>query len=263
MLKREHIAYKRNDKLFTIKSMTIRKFYSICKRLKENCVVTIGKDLISRGISYVSEDKHDPLTATTMIYKPGTSLHSVGICQTIGRITGCAMPSLKRRLYAPKDVIDTYNAYNRNQEAYIANITNVLESKGDAKLTKDVVAEMTFEKFKRNIDRSKLKLKMNMLKDDDQFVAGDDESTMKRLIDMWWNADTIIGKILTFVYKHKNGVGERELKDFIMNSGSTNIDGMYKHMVSNGKEYKYIFERNDKNITNLKPESRKLINELN
>lgn len=67
MLRKENIAYTRIDKIFNMKNLAIRKFYSICKRLKEKCVVTIGKDLISRGISYVSEDRCEPLTATTMI----------------------------------------------------------------------------------------------------------------------------------------------------------------------------------------------------
>lgn len=179
-------------------------------------------------------------------------MHSVGITQTIGRITGCAMPTLKRRLYAPKDVIDTYNAYNRNQEAYIARI------EGDTKLTKDVIAEMSFEKFKRNIDRSKLKLKMNMVEDREHCVVEDDNGTMKRLIDMWWNADTIIGKILRFVYDSERGVNESELKQFINDCGSTDSSKMYAHLVTKGKYYKLIFMRNN-NVTSLVREAREYI----
>lgn len=253
MLKKDNIPYRRVDQIFTIKHLTIRKFYAMCKKLKEKCVVTIGKDLISRGISYVSEDAYEPLTATTMIYKPGTTMHSVGITQTIGRITGCAMPTLKRRLYAPKDVIDTYNAYNRNQEAYIAQIEK------DTKLTKDVIANMTFETFKRNIDRSKLKLKMNMVQDRGHSVAEDDIDTMKRLIDMWWNANTIIGKILKFVYESETGVSEGQLMAFIQTTGSRDPYQMYIHLTRDDKEYKHVFKRDADNVTDLKHDAKAYI----
>ena len=43
---------------------------------------------------------------------------------------------------------------------------------------------------------------------------------MKRLINLWWNANTIIGKILNFVYESQDGVSENELKTFINNSCS-------------------------------------------
>ena len=83
-----------------------------------------------------------------MFYKPGSTMHAVGICQTIGRITGCAMPELPRRLYAPKDVYDTYIRYNQNQELFITKI-----GKGDEDtITKDIIEELVFNKYTRNID---------------------------------------------------------------------------------------------------------------
>lgn len=250
MLKKEKIKYSRNEKMFNIKMLTIRKFYSMCKELGENCVVTIGKDLISRGISYVSEDTHEPLTATTMIYKPGTTMHAVAICQTIGRITGCAMPNLTRRLYAPKDVIHTYVTYNKNQELYI----NKMEIEN--KLTKDIISETEFDKYERDIDRKKLKLKMNMKETIRRNTQqAQDINKMQRLINMWWNSNSIIGKILRFVYESEIGVSENELKEMIRNNRSTNIDGIYKHMVSSGKEYKLVFQRDNNHITKLRKEA--------
>lgn len=240
-LKSNCIQYTRDGKYFVIKNLAIRKFYTIIKRIGENCVITIGKDLISRGISYVSEDKIQPMTATTMIYKPGTSMHAVGICQTVGRITGCAMPELKRRLYAPKDVIETYKSYNKNQELYIEKMEN------ENKLTKQVIDELVFEKFRRHIDRAKLDLKMNM-----KTEHINEEDRMKQLIDMWWNANTIIGKIIKFVYDHKNGVGEYELKEFIKINGSSNSEQMYHHLTTNGKDYKLVFEKCNNNIIKIR-----------
>ena len=55
--------------------------------------------LIARGISFVSSEKTpDAIAATTMIYRPGVTMHNVGLCQTIGRITVTARPDLKSML---------------------------------------------------------------------------------------------------------------------------------------------------------------------
>ncbi len=251
------LKYKRNDKMFTIKNMPIRRFYSICKLLGENCVVTIGKDLISRGISYVSEDQDEPLTATTMIYKPGTAMHSVGLAQTIGRVTGCAMPNLKRRVYAPEDVIKTYKAYNENQEKYLERMGRESEEEGEeGKLTRDTIAEMVFIRLKRSIDRKKLKLKMKT-----QSVKGHDntvfsEARMKQLIDMWWGADTIIGKVLKYVYEHKEGVEEQVLKQYIIQTGSKNHLQIFHHLTRHDKDYCQVFYKdNAEQLIKLKPEA--------
>lgn len=241
-------SIKKND-LITIKEMPIRVFYTLCKQLNQNCVITIGKDLIARGISYVSEDSICPLTATTMIYIPGSTMHSVGICQTIGRITGCAMQSLQRKLYAPKDVIDTYVNFNKNQESYIQEI------KVSNDLTKNVIKGMTFEKLFRNIDRPKLGLKMNVKS---EVKPNDcDESKMKHCIDLWWKADTIIGKILTFVYKSEIGVTEIELKEFIKSIGAD--DSWYTDIHKQNKEYKYVFTRSENRITKLATQASRYI----
>lgn len=221
LLKKDNLKYKRKDTFFTIKSMAIRSFYTMCKKLEQNCVVTIGKDLISRGISYVSVDKHEPLTATTMIYKPGTSMHAVGIDQTIGRITGCAMPSLIRRLYAPNDVIETYKTYNRNQEAYISRI----ENESALKLTQEIINDMTFEKITRNIDRPKLKLNMKMDGRVNDYKHDEDE--VKHKIDLWWNDNSIIGRVLKCVYNKENGICEEELLTYIQEWGSNSAQSFY------------------------------------
>lgn len=259
LLKGQSIRYKKSRGLFTMKNMPISKFYTMCKGVGENCVVTIGKDLISRGISYVSEDMDKPLTATTMIYKPGTTMHCVGLCQTIGRITGCAMPTLKRRLYAPKDVIDAYVAYNKNQEQYILEIEN---ASSGSKLTKDVIDEMVFEKLTRGIDRMKLGLKMKTKEVPESVCLDNNENRMKQLIDVWWRADTMIGKILRFVYDSERGVKEEQLKAFIQAAGSRDSYQMYIHLTRDDKEYKHVFSRNINNVTDLKYDAKVYIKAL-
>jgi hypothetical protein len=49
-------------------------------------------------------------------------MHAVGLCQTIGRITGTARPDLQRRLYASKSVIENFINYNENQKQYLKEI---------------------------------------------------------------------------------------------------------------------------------------------
>jgi len=251
-------SYIRDGKFFTVKDMAIRKFYTICKKIGENCVVTIGKDLISRGISYVSEDQYEPLTATTMIYKPGMSMHAVGITQTIGRITGCAMPSLQRRLYAPQEVIETYKTYNKNQETYIKAIEKQDTNKN---LTKEIISGMVFEKMNRHIDRAKLNLKMNYASNKSEEQQGDTER-MKQLIDMWWNADTIIGKILRYVYEHENGVNEVELKEFMKDIGSQNVDELFNELTRQQRGHSMVFERTQKKISKIRKEAKEYIDNL-
>lgn len=110
--------------VWNIKGMAIKDFYQICKDVNSGIIVTIGMDLIARGISFVSSEKvADAIAATTMIYKPGATLHNVALAQAIGRITGTARPDLVRRLYASQDIIDNYIAFNKNQKQYLKEIT--------------------------------------------------------------------------------------------------------------------------------------------
>jgi hypothetical protein len=238
-LKKMEINYTKNDKYFQIKNMSIRKFYSIVKKIGENCVVTIGKDLICRGISYVSEDQHEPITATTMFYKPGSTMHAVGITQTIGRITGCAMPNLERRLYAPKDVYDTYINYNKNQELYISKISNAT----DTEITKDIIDELIFERYTRNVDRMKLDLKMKMKapsNSDSESELDDYEDEEDKTIDgvnleklrKWMNGHTLVGRMIKCLYKNETEMTFEEFKESIEYDGT---DKEFKNNICGGR----------------------------
>lgn len=259
-LNKYDIKFQKVGRYYKMKNMAIRKFYTIMKSLGENCIITIGKDLICRGISYVGEDVDEPITATTMFYKPGKTMNAVGICQTIGRITGCAMPSLNRKLYCPEDVYTTYVTYNKNQELFIKKI----EQNEDLS-TKVVVDSTIFEEYTRPIDRPKLNLKMKMEKkqeseESSEESSEDDENRMEKLIDMWWGKKNIIGKILSYVYEN-GGVNEEDLMEYIEESGSKNPKQMYKHLITQGKEYNLVFKRKN-NITNLNKEARKYIDNM-
>ena len=230
-LTNRNIKYTKNNKTFVIKNFAIRVFYTMCKAIGETCVVTIGKDLIARGISYVGEDEEHPMTATTIIYKPGTQMHEVGICQTIGRVTGCAMPELQRRVFAPKNVIDAYNIYNKRQETYIKEFQKCKS----VKLTKDIIAKMVFEKSPRRIDREKLNLKINTSdsgystdsESDEDIIDGVDLKKLREIIDN----ESIPGQIVNYLYEY-GMTSIDELKEGINYTGS---DKSFKSNVENGR----------------------------
>ena len=261
-LNKHEILFTKKENYYQMKNLSIRKFYTIIKKIGGRCVVTIGKDLICRGISYVGENQKEPITATTMFYKPGSTMYATGICQTIGRITGCAMPELPRKLYAPQDVYDTYLNYNKNQEMFIKSI----EKADSLKITKDIIEELVFNKYTRNIDRMKLNLKMNMktvnVESDIESENSDEEETvMSDLIDMWWGKRSIIGKLLNFIYENEDGVSEDVLKEYIKDCGSKNIDKMYKELIRKDKSFTLVFERKN-NITKLNTNAREYIDEI-
>ena len=216
-LNKHDIEFEKKGRYYKMKNMTIRKFYTIIKSIGENCIITIGKDLICRGISYVGEDEENPITATTMFYKPGKTMNAVGICQTIGRITGCAMPSLNRRLYCPEDVYTTYMTYNKNQELFIKKI----EQNENGTSTKVVVDSTIFEEYTRPIDRPKLNLKMKMEKkqveSEDESDSDDEEETEIDGVNLeklrnWIDGKTLVGKMINYLYEY-GSMSTEELKE--------------------------------------------------
>lgn len=243
--------------VWNIKGMAIKDFYQICKEIGCGVFVTIGMDLVARAISFVSSEKSlDTVAATTMIYKPGNTLHSVALCQAIGRITGTARPDLERRLYASKDVIENYKNYNTNQKQYLKEI-----ERNEGTVTSEIMDRIILNnKLTRPMDRAKLGLKPKFAeqRQEDKYEF----ERMKQLVDMWWNADTIIGKILRFVYESEVGVSEMELKEYIQSQGSNDPNKMYCHLVTNGKDYKLVFQRTVNNITQIKKEAMDYIRKL-
>jgi hypothetical protein len=128
----------------------IRDFYQVVKDSGINTCITIGMDMIARGISYCSTAKTpDAMTATVMIYNPSKKLHNVALAQTIGRLTGTARPDLPRVLYAPLNVYTNYKNYNLNQETYIKK----LKENPETYSSDEMVTIKFVNKLTRDIDR--------------------------------------------------------------------------------------------------------------
>lgn len=223
------VVFKRHRNKFTMPYISIRRFYTLCKKIGETCIVTIGKDLISRGISYVGEDKSQPFAASVMFYKPGTKMHVVGLCQTIGRITGRARPELKRELFASEDVIVNYQNYNINQEKYMRIING--EESGD-QLSKDTINELTFNRLTRNIDRPALKLKINMIEEEIEEIEGFIDGVDVKKLRKWLNDNSLVGQMIRYLYDQESEITDEEFKNGIEYTGTLE---KFIHSIDNGR----------------------------
>ena len=191
----------------TIK-LGINKFYQIVKECNIHTVITIGMDMIARGISFVSEKvEENTMAANIMIYNPSNKLHAVAINQTIGRLTGTARPDLKRILYSTKDVYNNYIAYNLNQKQYM---TELLSNEDG--VSSDRMKEIIFDKkLSRDLDRKKLKLEPNYKSDDS--LESSDTDTNEVIdgvkisnIEKWMNPECTleVAKMIRFLLKCPN-----------------------------------------------------------
>ena len=221
----EKITYKKNNQnIFNIKGLAISEFYKLCKDSGNTIVITIGMDLMARGISFVSskDNKDDTLAATTMIYRPGQQMHAVGLAQAIGRITGIARSDLERTLYAPQDVIDTYIKFNQNQRQYLTEL-----KRNNGIVSKEIMEQIEFnKKLSRPLDRKNLRLRPRYKPEETtEPTRNTDETidgvTVSRLQE-WLNSDVIVGKILRILYQQTTEISVEELKDQINYDGALN-----------------------------------------
>ena len=260
------------DNVIVIKNIAIKDFYQICKDSDNNIVVTIGMDLMARGVTFASVEKTpDALAATTLIYRPGKLMHNVGIAQTIGRITGMVRPDLTRRIYCKKEIFVNYQNYIKNQKQYMKEIKengdivskeimkNIeLNNKLTRPIDRKVVGlKLKFKKETKKVEGQKLKInkKIEVIDSESNSESNSESETnrMQELIDMWYGKRTIMGKILSFVYENKN-TNEEDLKKYIKECGSKNIDKMYKELIRKDKKFTNVYERKN-NITNLTQEA--------
>jgi hypothetical protein len=216
------------------RDIVISKFYGYLQSCDCKVVLTIGKDLISRGISFVSDHKEAPLTATTMIYKPGNQLHCVALCQAIGRLTGTAQSKLSRRLYTTDDVYNNYMTFIENQKEII----KAIKENGN-KVDDSLISDIALWKMSRPVDRKTLKLEKDMVfwedteeDSDSGYTTDENEIDGVKLVNLqkWINSDTLVGKMINFLYSCKKTITFDEFKDKIEYKDSSkkfqdNIDG--------------------------------------
>lgn len=156
------------DYLFEIEDIDIPDFYQILLDIKVKKAITIGYDLMGRGLSFVSREHSDePLAATTMIYKPSKALCVVKLVQQIGRITGTAATDEPRYLYSTDDVIRHYRDYHVNY------YYNLKHSK--------INTVQIIRKYRRSLDRKQLKLGNGIVFIDTEESLSNQQKSMKSI----------------------------------------------------------------------------------
>ena len=173
------------------------------------------------------------------------------------------MPGLRRRVFAPRDVISTYKKYNRNQELYMEKI----RAAAPGTMTREVIDGLVFEKFRRSVDRRNLQLKMNMAKslEESEPLADDSQGKMAAIIDQWWNSDAMIGRALRLVanavtcdVQTRKGIPKEVLICRLEGWGSINPIEMVRNMSRRAKDEFMVFSTKGGKIA-LKPDAQKYI----
>lgn len=202
------------------KNIPISRFYSLCKQAGELVVITIGKDLITRGISFVSECRENQLCATTMILKTGPHMHAVGANQIIGRITGNVRPDLERRLYASKKIISMYDNFNESQKDFL----KFLEETDSIETTNILWKNFEFKRYIERVARPKLGLVMKCVQPPTEYQVIDGEIDRVNLekLRKWLNdnENSIIARMVRFLYNTNVDITAEEFKNGIEYNGT-------------------------------------------
>lgn len=124
----------------------------------------------------------------------------------------------------PQDVYDTYINYNKNQELFITKI----EKAEELIITKDIIEELVFNKYNRNIDRMKLNLRMNMKsptpsesetssteESDSENVSDEIDVNLVKL-NKWLNDETLVGRMVNCLYEYEESVTFEEFKEAVV-----------------------------------------------
>lgn len=223
---------------YTVKVLIdIAEHYKILSKIGVKCTITIGKDLMNRGVSFVSNDKTTlrPLTATTLFYNAPDSAHAVNITQVCGRIMGCASPYLKRRLFTNKEAWKTLNDFDTNQDLYIEQIEKMKNNEVD---TIDVIQSTPLHKIKKT-DRACLKIKPlgTRMPEPPIYteIEGEIDGVKINSIRKWTQAETVVARMMKALYGVTGSITEGELKELINYTGS---DEELKSNIFNGSSLK-------------------------
>jgi hypothetical protein len=211
------------------KDIPIRVFYQLAKDSGIHTALTIGKDMLSRGVSYCSERVEEKtMAATVMFYQSSDSTHCVSLIQSIGRITGMARAERTAYIYTDKKSYDDFVKHNKNQEDFCKKI----QSNGG-------ISSIFMEAYEaphyteRPIDRKKLAISMNYtttvqnepVSDSTEIIDG---VFIKKLERWCRDVSCETSRIIHYLFQH-NGRVEREklIQELRINISSLkNISGI-------------------------------------
>jgi hypothetical protein len=237
------------------KSVSLADFYTVMENIGTKCLITVGRDMLTRGLSCASKNSGDCLAAVSMVYIPGgeASMYGVGITQVIGRVCGSVRPDLERRVCTTEKVWNIYTGYCKSQEKYMEEL---VKASNNSKFTSGVIDTVPVINFGR-LERKVLKCEYKNFEKTEPPKYSDvegDTDRMKTLVNNWWKKDTIISKIFHFVLDNEVGVSETELKEFIkeIRGNETWYSDIHQHIKGG---YSIVFERTSNRITKLRKEA--------
>jgi hypothetical protein len=254
-----------------IKNLPIAHFYEMCKRLGERTIVTIGKDMMSRGISFVSSEySEDCLAAVSMIYSGAPN--NVSGAQQIGRILGTARPDIPRHLYCTSDVISNYENYNKNFEEMMTFLETNLRT---GITTRQLMSDYKFRhQLTRSLDRPKVKCNEKFTLSNPELEEPNSNESRPGYIDgvkllslrRWMNEDTIVARIIRYLLQvtpPNDTISFEQLKRDVNYEGS---DNSFRSNLNNGCGTQCAFGKIwiiERNTVRMNPNIRNFLASLN
>ena len=245
-----------NDGLFVVvdKKVSLADFYTIMDNIGVKCLITIGRNMLTRGLSCASKNSGLCLAAVSLLYTPGgdATMNGVGITQIIGRICGSVRPDLERRICTTTKVWNMYTGYCESQERYLEQFIGP----NNGKLTSSIINSVPVVNFGR-LERKILKCEYKNF--EPPKYADVVEFNGQKII-KWIQSKTLVGRMIEYLH-NTNEISVSEFKNGL---GYTGSDESFESNLSNGRnptsQYGKLWNYKS-NIVSLTNELRKFLNE--
>jgi len=201
---------------FLSKDAFIGDVYQIMNNMGIMVCVTIGKDLMSRGMSFCSVSRSDsiPFATTRMIVDVANTTHCVSLIQMIGRLLGTVCPSYKRILYCQQNVYDDYINANQDLEQNIEKYKGLLQT-GQIQYTNEI-ERYTITDRSREEDRTNANVKTVIVRKErktDSESAGSPFSEVsiekfKKFERMFKNKTSVLLPLVRYMYESYNSTDD-------------------------------------------------------
>lgn len=147
-----------SSNIFVLKNIRIYDVYEILRSMGVKGVITIGYILMNRGLTHVSNSPRNdpsihPLVAIKMIAHTSSTFSAVELVQMLSRVAGCAGHGVQRHMYAPQEMIASFQGLMRSQERNLPQLSLSLNTKNT--LTNGKI-DLKLDYFPRSIEKKKL-----------------------------------------------------------------------------------------------------------
>ena len=247
------VCFSRIDsQTFISKDIYIGDVYQMLNNMEVQISVTIGKDLMGRGISFCSISREDsiPFATTRMILDVSNTTHCVSLIQMIGRLLGTVCPNSKRVLYCKKNVYDDYMKATEDVQRNIEMYQNLLES-GEIQYTNEI-PNYRITKRSRDEDRVNANVKTEIRRE--RKHANDSERKAFQKVESFLRNDnrTIARCIIEELYSQQSPITYDTLMENIqyceeeldISIRRKKFDSQIKNGRSQNAEYGFIWKAN-------------------